>query len=110
MSTTLNAIQQRKERLDEELKQVEKQVYDLETTYLNDSSQHGNVIKGFEGFLSQTKSTNLKKSRNFKPEDRLFSMSSTTSPVVDEIAAEKAEEKIVTTQSGRRAGGGTTYR
>ena len=64
MSTTLNAIQQRKERLDEELKQVEKQVYDLETTYLNDSSQHGNVIKGFEGFLSQTKSTNLKKSRN----------------------------------------------
>ncbi len=110
MSTTLNAIQQRKERLDEELKQVEKHVYDLETTYLNDSSQHGNVIKGFEGFLSQTKSTNLKKSRNFKPEDRLFSMSSTTSPVVDEIAAEKAEEKIVTTQSGRRAGGGATYR
>jgi chromatin modification-related protein EAF6 len=95
--STLNAIQQRKERLDEELKQVEKQVYDLETTYLNDSSQHGNVIKGFEGFLSQTKSTTL-------------SMSSTSSPVVDEIAAEKAEEKIVTTQSGRRAGGGATYR
>ena len=37
MSSTLAALQQRKERLDEELKQVEKQVYDLETTYLNES-------------------------------------------------------------------------
>ena len=37
MSSTLAALQQRKDRLDEELKQVEKQVYDLETTYLNDS-------------------------------------------------------------------------
>ena len=73
MSSTLAALQQRKERLDEELKQVEKQVYDLETTYLNESSQYGNVLKGFEGFLSQTKNTSQKKARNFKPEDRLFS-------------------------------------
>jgi hypothetical protein len=43
-------------------------VYDLETSYLNDSSQYGNVLKGFEGFLSQTKNTNVKKARNFKPE------------------------------------------
>jgi chromatin modification-related protein EAF6 len=85
-------------------------VYDLETSYLNDSSQHGNVLKGFEGFLSQTKNTTLKKARNFKPEDRMFSLSSATSPVVDEIAAEKAEEKTVTTQSGRKAGGGAGYR
>ena len=110
MSSSLAALQQRKERLDEELKQVEKQVYDLETTYLNDSSQYGNVLKGFEGFLSQTKNTSQKKARNFKPEDRLFSLSSSSSPVVDEIAAERAEEKTVTTQSGRKAGGGTTYR
>ena len=94
MSSTLAALQQRKERLDEELKQVEKQVYDLETTYLNDSSQYGNVLKGFEGFLSQTKNTSQKKARNFKPEDRLFSLSSTSSPVVDEIAAERAEATV----------------
>jgi chromatin modification-related protein EAF6 len=85
MSATLSALQQRKERLDEELKQTEKQVYDLETHYLNESSQHGNVFKG-------------------------FSMSSTTSPVVEEIAAEQAQEKTVTTQSGRKAGGGGGYR
>ena len=106
MSSTLAALQQRKDRLDEELKQVEKQVYDLETTYLNDSSQYGNVLKGFESVLSQTKNTSQKKARNFKAEDRMFSLSSTSSPVVDEIAAEKQEEKTVTTQSGRKAGGG----
>ncbi|MDA9097491.1 chromatin modification-related protein EAF6/MEAF6 [bacterium] len=110
MSSTLSTLQQRKERLDEELEQVEKQVYDLETHYLNDSSQYGNVLKGFEGFLSQTKNTSQKKARNFKPEDRLFSLSSASSPVVDEIAAEQAAEKTVTTQSGRKAGGGNTYR
>ena len=31
------------------------QLYDLETTYLHDSSQCGNVLKGFEGFLSSMK-------------------------------------------------------
>ena len=65
MSSTLAALQQRKDRLDEELKQVEKQVYDLETTYLNDSSQYGNVLKGFESVLSQTKNTSQKKARVF---------------------------------------------
>jgi hypothetical protein len=31
------------------------QVYDLETSYLNDSNQNGNVLKGFEGYLAPTK-------------------------------------------------------
>lgn len=38
---------------------VSLQVYDLETTYLQDPSQCGNVLKGFEGFLSSSKSTAL---------------------------------------------------
>jgi len=32
-----------------------RQVYDLETSYLNDSNQNGNVLKGFEGYLAPTK-------------------------------------------------------
>lgn len=35
------------------------QVYDMETSYLQDPSQCGNVLKGFEGFLSSSKSTAL---------------------------------------------------
>jgi hypothetical protein len=31
------------------------QVYDLETSYLQDSSLVGNVLKGFEGFLASSK-------------------------------------------------------
>ena len=51
----LEALAQRKARLEEELADVEKQVYNLETSYLNDSSTHGNVLKGFEGFLGPAK-------------------------------------------------------
>ena len=51
----LEALAQRKARLEDELREVEKQVYNLETSYLNDSSTHGNVLKGFEGFLGPAK-------------------------------------------------------
>ncbi|KAG9159057.1 hypothetical protein Leryth_020964 [Lithospermum erythrorhizon] len=60
----------------------------METSYLQDPSQCGNVLKGFEGFLSSSKSTTLlKRSRKFQPEDRLFSLSSVTSPAAEEQAA-----------------------
>jgi chromatin modification-related protein EAF6 len=109
----LEALAQRKARLEEELREVEKQVYNLETSYLNDSSTHGNVLKGFEGFLGPAKTQKCvrgslggrvltrrasvqalhgaltrgaarrtNRARNFKTEDRLFSLSSTTSPAV----------------------------
>ncbi|KAH9729399.1 Histone acetyltransferase subunit NuA4-domain-containing protein [Citrus sinensis] len=73
----------KKAKLQEELNNIEKQVYDMETSYLQDPSQCGNVLKGFEGFLSSSKNTALlKRSRKFQPEDRLFSLSSVTSPAV----------------------------
>ncbi|KAK1355770.1 Histone H4 acetyltransferase [Heracleum sosnowskyi] len=82
-SGMLNALLCKRAKLHEELRVIEKQVYDMETSYLQDPSQCGNVLKGFEGFLSSTKSTNLlKRSRKFGPEDRLFSLSSITSPAV----------------------------
>lgn len=39
------------------------------------------VVQGFEGFLS-SKDNLRKRSKTYKPEDRLFSLSSRTSPVV----------------------------
>ncbi|KAI3990160.1 hypothetical protein MKX01_029138 [Papaver californicum] len=84
-SQVLTSLMSKRAKLQEELRSIEKQVYELETSYLQDSSQGGNVLKGFEGFLSSTKSTtNLKRSRKFQPEDRLFSLSSVTSPAVEE--------------------------
>ncbi|MQL92369.1 hypothetical protein Taro_024991 [Colocasia esculenta] len=84
-SALLTALLSKRDKLQEDLRNIEKQVYDLETSYLQDSNQCGNVLKGFEGFLSSSKSTaNLKRSRKFQPEDRLFSLSSVTSPAVEE--------------------------
>ena len=42
-----------------EFESCEMQVYDMETSYLQDPSQCGNVLKGFDGFLSSSKSTAL---------------------------------------------------
>lgn len=80
----LTALLSKREKLNEELRMIERQVYDLETSYLQESNQCGSVLKGFEGFLSLSKSTNMKRSRKFQPEDRLFSLSSVTSPAVEE--------------------------
>ncbi|KAG1346847.1 hypothetical protein COCNU_06G006760 [Cocos nucifera] len=55
-ASMLAALMDKKEKLQEELRNIEKQVYDLETSYLQDSNQCGNVLKGFEGFLSSSKS------------------------------------------------------
>ncbi|XP_010650089.1 uncharacterized protein LOC100259638 isoform X2 [Vitis vinifera] len=82
----LASLVSKRERLQDELRVIEKQVYEMETNYLQDSSHFGNVLKGFEGFLSSSKNTtNLKRSRKFQLEDRLFSLSSVTSPAAEEL-------------------------
>ncbi|GKV01888.1 hypothetical protein SLEP1_g14401 [Rubroshorea leprosula] len=82
-SAMMASLLSRRAKLQEELRNIERQVYDMETSYLHDPNQCGNVLKGFEGFLSSSKNTALlKRSRKFQPEDRLFSLSSVTSPAV----------------------------
>ncbi|XVE65837.1 hypothetical protein DITRI_Ditri08aG0031400 [Diplodiscus trichospermus] len=82
----LSSLINKREKLQDELRTIEKQVYELETNYLQDSSHFGHVLKGFEGFLSSSKNTaNLKRTRRFQPEDRLFSLSSVTSPAAEEL-------------------------
>ncbi|XVE77914.1 hypothetical protein DITRI_Ditri13aG0102300 [Diplodiscus trichospermus] len=105
-SAMLASLLSRRAKLQEELRNIERQVYDMETSYLQDPSQCGNVLKGFEGFLSSTKSTALlKRSRKFQPEDRLFSLSSVTSPAAEEIAAGRDDGKS-DYGTGRYKGGG----
>ncbi|XVF32399.1 hypothetical protein REPUB_Repub17cG0078900 [Reevesia pubescens] len=87
-SAMLASLLSRRAKLQEDLRNIEKQVYDMETSYLQDPNQCGNVLKGFEGFLASSKNTALlKRSRKFQPEDRLFSLSSVTSPAAEEIAS-----------------------
>ncbi|XAR57427.1 hypothetical protein NMG60_11025569 [Bertholletia excelsa] len=84
-AATLASLVGKREKLQEELHNIEKQVYELETSYLQESSHFGNALKGFDGLLSASKNTtNLKRSRKFQPEDRIFSLSSVTSPAAEE--------------------------
>ncbi|XP_058005754.1 uncharacterized protein LOC110647277 isoform X3 [Hevea brasiliensis] len=86
-SAILASLLNKRAKFHKELRNIEKQVYDMETNYLQDPSQCGNVLKGFEGFLSSSKNTALlKRSRKFQPEDRLFSLSSVTSLAAEEQA------------------------
>mmetsp|Transcript_15261 Transcript_15261/g.46124 ORF Transcript_15261/g.46124 Transcript_15261/m.46124 type:complete len:122 (-) Transcript_15261:252-617(-) len=87
MSAALTALQERKAQAQVELEAIEDKVYDIETTYLNaEFSQYGTVTKGLEGFLS-SKDALRKRQRAFKAEDRLFSLSSVTSPATVELDA-----------------------
>ncbi|KAI7754369.1 hypothetical protein M8C21_025601 [Ambrosia artemisiifolia] len=53
----LSSLMSKRQKLQEELRTIEKQVYELETSYLQESSNFGNVWKGYEGFLSSSKNT-----------------------------------------------------
>uniref|UniRef100_A0A453PCU4 Chromatin modification-related protein MEAF6 n=1 Tax=Aegilops tauschii subsp. strangulata TaxID=200361 RepID=A0A453PCU4_AEGTS len=93
----LSALMGKRAKLQEEVRSIERQVYDMETTYLQESNQFGSVLKGFESFLSSSKNTaNLKRSRKFQVDERLFSLSSVTSPAVEEQLAARDETELNT--------------
>ncbi|KAF2907503.1 hypothetical protein DAI22_12g102501 [Oryza sativa Japonica Group] len=108
----LSALMSKRAKLQEELRSIERQVYEMETTYLQESNQFGSVLKGFESFLSSSKNTSnvmsvywpiagvlymhyLASPREgwiydyhwHNADERLFSLSSVTSPAVDEHMA-----------------------
>lgn len=62
-----------------ELAHIEKQIYDLESTYLEDTQSFGNIFQGWnQYFVKETKKNKKKICINNK--DRLFSLSSASSP------------------------------
>jgi hypothetical protein len=73
------AIQKRRTELRHELTQLEKQIYDLETTYLEETKEIGNIFTGWSAYISPSKEK-VKIRKQILNEDRLFSLSSVTSP------------------------------
>jgi hypothetical protein len=74
----LEDLLNRKALVDEQIANIERQIYYLEGSYLEDTALQGNVIKGFEGYLTNRIGGMDKKKGRFKETDRLFSMSSST--------------------------------
>lgn len=68
------------------IESVEKQLFEIESRYLDETLPFGNVVRGWEGFLDKKVARSNerggpKRDKRFKPSDRIFSYSSVTSPI-----------------------------
>ncbi|KAI9360534.1 histone acetyltransferase subunit NuA4-domain-containing protein [Pilaira anomala] len=71
----LQSLLSRKKQVDQNLVNLEHSIYLFEGSYLEDTQQNGNIIRGFDGYLSSRLD---RKKPKFTELDRLFSLSSST--------------------------------
>lgn len=73
---------EKKNNIESKLARLERQIYNLEGSYMSDNKSMGNILTGWDSFLlSRGGSGALRRTQKFKESDRLFSSSSVSSRV-----------------------------
>ncbi|OBZ84888.1 Chromatin modification-related protein MEAF6 [Choanephora cucurbitarum] len=100
----LQALLARKKQVDTNLINLEHSIYLFEGSYLEDTQQNGNIIRGFDGYLTNRPDRRKPK---FTELDRLFSLSSST---YQKALAQKEEKDQDSSQDDRSVGGSISAR
>jgi hypothetical protein len=75
-SEEMTILQRQHREIVDEIEQCEKQVYEMESRYLEET-EHGNIVKGWDGFLdSRPRKDHSFKRTKTTDADRIFSNSS----------------------------------
>ena len=84
LRTTLRGTLTKKRQIDEQLAALEENIYKLETSYLEDTSGAGNIVRGFDNWVkgvvigNDRRGDDRKARTRVRDEDRIFSNSSMT--------------------------------
>ncbi|RUS21431.1 hypothetical protein BC937DRAFT_92711 [Endogone sp. FLAS-F59071] len=97
----LQALLSRKKIVDANLATLETNIYNFEGSYLEDTQQNGNIIRGFDGYVNNRSD---KKKQRFTEQDRLFSQSSTTYLKALSLKEEKDQESSQDERSSNHGG------
>mmetsp|Transcript_40685 Transcript_40685/g.101757 ORF Transcript_40685/g.101757 Transcript_40685/m.101757 type:complete len:148 (+) Transcript_40685:13-456(+) len=79
---SLEAHVARRAMLSDSLVKLEKEIFDLEGQYLEETANTGNILRGWEGYfqsISQQRGNQVRPNK-IKNSDRIFSLSSVTAP------------------------------
>lgn len=102
-------ILEKKQLLEEDLRRVEKQIYDLEGEYLQETVKDGNILRGWDGYLGKGASSGaIRRINRFREADRMFSASSVTSGQASTFSGQAAGKQGAAGNSaaGASSGGG----
>mmetsp|Transcript_8266 Transcript_8266/g.8432 ORF Transcript_8266/g.8432 Transcript_8266/m.8432 type:complete len:132 (-) Transcript_8266:70-465(-) len=80
-----------KAQLRDELVALEKQIYECENQYLEDTKNFGNILTGWDIYFNKERKPKTK--RSILNEDKLFSLSSITSPATKKEDYKKSNKE-----------------